>query len=162
MFLMGKNHEKYDNSLKIVSNASCNNCLTTVAKVIHYNLDTMEGLVNTVCVITATQKTMDGSSGKLCVLVIDLINCLEKAAKYNDIKKMVKLASKGPFKGILRFGEDQVVSCDFNSDVYSSTLNAGAGTALSDHCIKLISQDDGEFGYSKKLVDLMVYMASKE
>lgn len=65
------------------------------------------------------------------VSAVDLACHLEKSAKYSDIKKVVKQASESPLKVTLGYTENQVVSCKFNSDTYSSTFE--------DHIVKLIS-----------------------
>jgi len=65
MFVMGVNHESYDPKYAVVSNASCTtNCLAPVAKVLNDNFGIVEGLMTTVHAMTATQKTVDGPSGK--------------------------------------------------------------------------------------------------
>lgn len=66
MFVCGVNLDAYSKDMKVVSNASCTtNCLAPLAKVIHDNFEIVEGLMTTVHATTATQKTVDGPSGKL-------------------------------------------------------------------------------------------------
>jgi len=65
MFVCGVNLDAYKPDMKVVSNASCTtNCLAPVAKVVHDNFQIVEGLMTTVHATTATQKTVDGPSGK--------------------------------------------------------------------------------------------------
>lgn len=65
MFVVGVNHTEYDPKVNVVSNASCTtNCLAPLVKVINDNFGVVEGLMTTCHATTATQKTVDGPSGK--------------------------------------------------------------------------------------------------
>lgn len=93
------------------------------------------------------------------VSVVDLTVRLEKAASYEDIKKVIKAASEGSMKGILGYTEDDVVSTDFNGEVCTSVFDAKASIALNDNLVKLVSWYDNETGYSNKVLDLITHIS---
>ncbi|KAG5520693.1 hypothetical protein RHGRI_033320 [Rhododendron griersonianum] len=94
------------------------------------------------------------------VSVVDLTVRLEKGASYQQIKDVIKEESEGKLKGILGYTEDDVVSTDLIGDSRSSIFDAKAGIALNDHFVKLVSWYDNEWGYSSRVIDLIVHMAS--
>ncbi len=95
------------------------------------------------------------------VSVVDLTCNLAKPATYEEICQTVKKASEGELKGIVEYVEDDVVSSDFIHDSHTSIFDSKAGIALTDTFVKLVAWYDNEWGYSNKLVDLAIYMASK-
>jgi len=96
------------------------------------------------------------------VSVVDLTARLEKPATYEEIKDAIKEAANGPMKGILAYTEDAVVSTDFLGNTASSTFDADAGIALNKNFVKLVSWYDNEYGYSRRVVDLVAFMAKKD
>jgi len=93
------------------------------------------------------------------VSVVDLTVRLEKAATYEEIKAAVKKAAETTMKGVLAYTEDSVVSSDFIHDPHTSTFDANAGIALNANFVKLVAWFDNEWGYSNKVVDLILHMA---
>lgn len=96
------------------------------------------------------------------VSVVDLTFRTDKATSYAEICEAMKKASEGELKGILGYTEDDVVSTDFTTDPHSSIFDAGAGIELNSNFFKVVSWYDNEWGYSNRMLDLMLEMASKE
>merc|ERR1711881_467394 len=96
------------------------------------------------------------------VSVVDLTCRLEKPAKMDEIVAKVKEAAAGPMKGVLDWTDEEVVSTDFVTWPASSIVDISAGIALNDTFVKLVSWYDNEWGYSNRLVDLAIFMSTKE
>ena len=95
------------------------------------------------------------------VSVVDLTCNLEKPATYEEICAAVKRASENELKGILEYVDEDLVSSDFIHDPHTSIFDSKAGIGLTDTFVKLVAWYDNEWGYSNKLVDLAIYIASK-
>jgi glyceraldehyde 3-phosphate dehydrogenase len=102
----------------------------------------------------------------LNVSVVDLTCKLAKApgadaeSAYEAIKQAMKAAADGELKGILGYTDEDVVSSDFIGDPRTCIFDAKAGIMLNPTFVKVVGWYDNEWGYSNKLIDLTVYIAS--
>ncbi len=96
------------------------------------------------------------------VSAVDLTVRVAKDTTYDAISAALKKASETTMKGILEYTEELVVSSDFIGSSASCVFDKLAGIALNSRFFKLIAWYDNEMGYSHRLIDLMLYMASRE
>ncbi|KAE8730151.1 Glyceraldehyde-3-phosphate dehydrogenase 2, cytosolic [Hibiscus syriacus] len=102
------------------------------------------------------------------VSVVDLTVRLEKSASYDDIKAAIKeespRASSREFwvtlKKMLSPQISLVTAGELKNE--SSIFDAKAGIALNGNFVKLVSWYDNEWGYSSRVIDLIVHMASTQ
>jgi len=96
------------------------------------------------------------------VSVVDLTFKTDKATSYKEICAAMKQAAEGELAGILGYTEEAVVSTDFQGDPHSSIFDADAGIELNPNFFKVVAWYDNEWGYSCRVIDLMLAMAQKE
>jgi len=94
------------------------------------------------------------------VSLVDLVVELEKEAGAEEINAAFKKAAEGELKGILGFSEDKCVSVDFSRDPHSSTVDALSTKVIGGRLVKVLSWYDNEWGFSSRMKDLVLYMAS--
>uniref|UniRef100_A0A7S4B0W1 Glyceraldehyde-3-phosphate dehydrogenase n=1 Tax=Chrysotila carterae TaxID=13221 RepID=A0A7S4B0W1_CHRCT len=118
----------------------------------------------------AVGKVIPALSGKLTgmafrvptpdVSVVDLTCRLARPASYAQICDAVKDASEGALSGILGCADESLVSNDFLGDPRSCIFDMQAGIALTPTFVKLVAWYDNEWGYSNRVLDLILYMKS--
>ncbi|NLF97660.1 MAG: type I glyceraldehyde-3-phosphate dehydrogenase [Candidatus Riflebacteria bacterium] len=96
------------------------------------------------------------------VSVVDLVFNVKKATTVEEVNAAVKeAAGTARNKGILAYIDEPLVSIDFNGDSHSSAFDAMSTKVIDGNLVKILSWYDNEWGYSCRVRDLILYMASK-
>ncbi|KAF8547312.1 glyceraldehyde 3-phosphate dehydrogenase [Imleria badia] len=99
----------------------------------------------------------------LDVSVVDLVVRLAKPTTYEQIKTALKEASESQeLNNVVAYTEDAVVSTDFVGHPASCIFDATGGIMLNETFVKLIAWYDNEWGYSRRVCDLLVFAAKKD
>lgn len=94
------------------------------------------------------------------VSLVDLNVVLSKNATVEEVNQALIAASKGELKGILACESKELVSIDFNGNPHSSIVDLPSTVALDKTFMKVLAWYDNEFGFSMRMVDLLLYMNS--
>ncbi|MGE5186497.1 MAG: type I glyceraldehyde-3-phosphate dehydrogenase [Acidobacteriota bacterium] len=94
------------------------------------------------------------------VSLVDLTARLEKKATAQEVNDAFRKAASGPLAGILQVVDEPLVSCDYNGDRHSSSVDAPLTSVIGD-MVKVMSWYDNEMGYSQRLYDLAKFVAEK-
>ncbi|HMM19463.1 MAG TPA: ArsJ-associated glyceraldehyde-3-phosphate dehydrogenase [Selenomonadales bacterium] len=95
------------------------------------------------------------------VSITDLVVEVEKPTTVEEVNAKLKAAAEGPLKGILAYSEAPLVSRDYNGNPNSSIVDALSTMVVDGTLVKVVSWYDNEWGYSSRVVDLIVYIAGK-
>ncbi len=94
------------------------------------------------------------------VSMVDLTVTLNKNTTLEEVCKKFEEASSGNLKGILGIDTEGRVSSDFNGEERSSVVPLDTIQVIGDNMVKVLSWYDNEWGYSCRLVDMGVHVAS--
>jgi glyceraldehyde 3-phosphate dehydrogenase len=72
-----------------------------------------------------------------------------------EVNEIVKAAADGPLKDYLLYSSDPIVSSDIVTDPHSCIFDSGLTKVIGNQ-VKVIGWYDNEWGYSNRLVDLVV------
>ena len=95
------------------------------------------------------------------VSVVDLVAMTSKNTTTEEVNAALKEAANGALQGILGYTEDPVVSTDMLHNPNSSIVDSDLTKVLGGNLVKVVAWYDNEWGYSKRVVDLIEFLAKK-
>jgi glyceraldehyde 3-phosphate dehydrogenase len=120
-------------------------------------------------VLPATKGKLTGMAFRVPtvdVSVVDLTFTAAKDTSIEEIDKLLKNASATYLKDILGYTDEELVSTDFihdkRSSIYDSLATLQNNLKGEKRFFKVVSWYDNEWGYSNRVVDLLMHMAKKD
>jgi glyceraldehyde 3-phosphate dehydrogenase len=89
---------------------------------------------------------------------VDLVTELKRNTTVEEVNAAIREASKGALKDVIEYCEDPVVSSDIIGNPHSSIFDALSTQVTEGNLVKTIAWYDNEWGYSNRVVDLVVKM----
>jgi glyceraldehyde 3-phosphate dehydrogenase len=114
-------------------------------------------------VIPELKGKLDGYSLRVPVpdgSITDLVVELSREVTKDEVNAAFRAAAEGSLKGILYYTEDPIVSSDIVGSPASCTFDSSITMAYGNQ-VKVFGWYDNEWGYSSRLVDLTVLVASR-
>jgi glyceraldehyde 3-phosphate dehydrogenase len=94
------------------------------------------------------------------VSIVDLTFQAARATTVKEIDEAVRVASKGPMKGVLEFCDEPLVSVDFNHNPASSIYDSSLTKVIDGKLVKVCAWYDNEWGFSNRMLDTTVVFAA--
>jgi glyceraldehyde 3-phosphate dehydrogenase len=115
-------------------------------------------------VLPALKGKLDGISVRVPtpnVSMIDLSTLVGRKTTAEEVNAAFKKAADGPYKGIIEFVTEPLVSIDFRGNPHSAMVDAPYTKVLDGDFVKVVAWYDNEWGYSSRCIDLVRYMATR-
>lgn len=130
----------------------------------HSMIPTSTGAARAVGLVLPELKgKLDGCAIRVPTLNVSLVDLVFDAARptaTEEVNAALSAAAAGPLAGILAVTEEPLVSSDFNHDEASSTVDLTQTQVTDQRLVRVMSWYDNEWGFSNRMVDTAVHMAT--
>lgn len=111
-------------------------------------------------VMESMKGKLDGTSLRVPVptgSITDFVANLKKPATKEEVNAAFKAAADGPLKGVLEYTDAPIVSSDIVTNPHSCIFDSDLTMSLGS-MVKVLGWYDNEWGYSNRLVDLVLHV----
>ncbi len=115
-------------------------------------------------VIPELKGKLDGMAVRVPVpdgSLVDLVCVLKTDATAERVNEAMKEAAETTLRGVLQYTEEPIVSTDVVGNPHSSIFDSQITKMMGPRMLKVLSWYDNEYGYSSRMVDMLVKMARK-
>ena len=95
------------------------------------------------------------------VSLVDLVVDVKRDVSVEAINDAFKTVANGALKGIVEFSEEPLVSIDFNTNTHSAIIDGLSTMVMGDRKVKVLAWYDNEWGYSRRVVDLVTLVVEE-